>query len=160
MHEALVARAWIIHARGVGAMGTHTPHASRCRSVPVHIYARCVIPSEACWKLRGHTCPSLPTQASWNCWGHTRPTLPLLLVHIHARYEELLELMGTHMPHRFLDSSNGPYIVCVPRGLLSSSQPKAFSGGSWARLLCLVCFRSFRSFAVSRARTVRVLCEV
>ena len=62
--------------------------------------------------------------------GHTRPTLPLLLVHIHARYEELLELMGTHMPHRFLDSSNGPYFVCVPRGLLSSSQPKALSGGS------------------------------
>ena len=41
-----------------------------------------------------------------------------------------MELLGTHMPHSFLGFSNGPYFVCVPRGLLSSSQPKALSGGS------------------------------
>ena len=63
--------------------------------------------------------------------GHTRPTLPLLLVHIHARYEELLELMGTHMPHRFLDSSNGPYFCVRAEG---TSVFESTQGLKWREL--------------------------
>ena len=162
MHAALVARAWILHARDVSALGTHTPHAARCRPHPCIFMHAAFSQSEVCWKFRGHTCPFLPTLTSWH-WGHTHAPLChyYSCIYMHDM-KNSWNLWGHTCPIGSLILLT-VLTLCACRGdfcLRVNPRPLVAGVVLSARLLCLVCFRSFRSFAVSRAGTVRVLCEV
>ena len=100
--------------------------------VPVHIHARGVFLPGLLEVLGTHT---LLSSISWAFWrfGDTHAPFcqqPNPCMSMHEAEDHLEVCMGTHTPRPSLGLPSGPYFVCVLRGLLSSSQPKALSGGS------------------------------
>jgi len=98
-----------------------------CRSSPC-IFMHAAFFSQASWKFWGHTRSFLPLAGPFGVSGtHTLHSANNPCISMHEAEDHLEVCMGTHTPRPL---PSGPYFVCVPRGLLSSSQPKALSGGS------------------------------